>query len=153
MEGDVEGPVKVVFDGPVASHGVGEAFGREGARGDVGSPLDFDLVCPLDPALDHGDSGDAGEPGCARIGALGCDPIDGVRDRMGAEFDPAVILTEGLEPLDLAGRCGVEIAFDVGMQRRLVVLDGQKVVGLGIADRLGDGRIGIPWRRSRPVRR
>ena len=35
MEGHVEGPVKVVFDGPVASHGVGEAFGREGARGDV----------------------------------------------------------------------------------------------------------------------
>ena len=30
IEGDVEGPVQVVFDGPVASHGNGEGFGREG---------------------------------------------------------------------------------------------------------------------------
>jgi len=31
VEGHVEGPVKVVLDGPVAAHGVGEGFGREGA--------------------------------------------------------------------------------------------------------------------------
>lgn len=32
MEGHVEGggPVQVVFDAPVASHGLGEGFGREG---------------------------------------------------------------------------------------------------------------------------
>jgi hypothetical protein len=31
IEGHVEGPVQVVFDGPVASHFNGNGFGREGA--------------------------------------------------------------------------------------------------------------------------
>jgi hypothetical protein len=39
-----------------------------------------------------------------------------------------MILIEGLAALDLNGRCGVETAFDIGMEGRLVVLDGQKVV-------------------------
>ena len=31
IEGHIEGPVQVIFDGPMASHGNGEGFGREGA--------------------------------------------------------------------------------------------------------------------------
>src|SRR6266436_2199479 len=31
IEGHIEGPVQVVFDGPVASHRCREGFGREGA--------------------------------------------------------------------------------------------------------------------------
>jgi hypothetical protein len=42
-----------------------------------------------------------------------------------------VILANGLAPLDLAGRCRFEIAFNIGMECRLVVLHGQKIVDLG----------------------
>jgi hypothetical protein len=65
-------------------------------------------------------------------------PVDDVRDRMGANLDAAVVLADRLDLFDLAGRRCFEIAFDIGMECRLVVLHGQKVVGLGIEDRLGD---------------
>ena len=50
----------------------------------------------------------------------------------------AALTDTAFEPLDLAGRRCFEIAFDVGMQRWLVVLDGQKIVSLGVEDALGD---------------
>jgi hypothetical protein len=46
---------------------------------------------------------------------------------MVADLKAAVVLAHGLDPLDLVGWRGVEIAFDVGMQRRLVVFDRQKI--------------------------
>jgi len=141
MEGHVEGPVKIVLDGPVASHGVREGRGREAARGDVTSPFSLDFVTSLDPALDHSNGGEFRETGCARIGTLGGGPVDNVGDRMGADFEPAMLLADSLDPLDLAGRRCFEIAFDLRVERRLVVLHGQKIVGLGIEDGLGDGRI------------
>ena len=60
---------------------------------------------------------------------------------MGSDFEPPVLLSDSLGALDLAGRNRVEIAFDVGVQRRLVVLDGQEVVSFGIENALGDARI------------
>src|SRR5437588_12009402 len=110
--------MEVVLDGPVASHGVSKGFGREGARADVRSSFGLDLVSSLDAAFDHGDGNEFGETGCARIGALGADPVDNMGDRVGSDLKPAVILAEGLEPLDLARRCCFEIAFDIGMQWR-----------------------------------
>jgi hypothetical protein len=50
---------------------------------------------------------------------------------MGTNLDPAVLLTDGLDQLDLVGSCRFEIALDIGMERRLVVFHGQKIVGLG----------------------
>src|SRR4029077_4659066 len=47
VEGHVEGPVQVVLDGPVASHGLGEGLGGEVARADVAAPLGLDLVGAL----------------------------------------------------------------------------------------------------------
>ena len=66
-----------------------------------------------------------------------------------ANLETAVVLVDGLDLLDFGRRRGCEIAVDFGMERRLVVLDGQKVVGLGIEDRPGDGDL-APWHRSRP---
>ena len=57
---------------------------------------------------------------------------------MGTNLNAAVLLADGLDPLDLVGWCRFEIALDIGMERRLVVLHGQKIVGLGVEDRLGD---------------
>jgi hypothetical protein len=76
VKAHIEDPVKVVLNGPVASHGLGEGFGREGTRGDVGSPLGGDLFVALDLALDHGDGDDLWEAGRSGIGAFGYDPID-----------------------------------------------------------------------------
>ena len=56
-----------------------------------------------------------------------------------ANLETAVVLVDGLDLLDFGGRRGFEIAFDIGVERRLVVLDGEKVVGPGVEDRLGDG--------------
>jgi hypothetical protein len=61
-----------------------------------------------------------------------------VRYGVVTDLDAAVVLAKGLDLRDLDGRRGFEIAFDVGMERRLVILDGQKVVGLGVENRLGD---------------
>jgi hypothetical protein len=61
-------------------------------------------------------------------------------DGVGSDFEPAVLLANGPGPLDLAGMCYVEIAFHVGVERRLVVLDG-RIVSFGIENALGDGRI------------
>ena len=55
-----------------------------------------------------------------------------------ANLETAVALVDGLDLLDFGGRRGCEIAFDLGVERRLVVLDGEQVVGPGIEGRLGD---------------
>ena len=52
-----------------------------------------------------------------------------------------IVARQTLRPFDLVGRGGIEISFDFGMKRRLVVLHGQKVVGFGIEDALSDVRI------------
>src|SRR5882724_2430959 len=121
----------------MASCAVGEGAGRERAGGDVGSLFGLDFVAALDPALDYGDGGELREAGCARIGALRGVPVDDRGDRMGADLDAAVVLANRRNLLDLAGRRGFEIALDIGMQGRLVVLNGEKVVGVGVEDRLG----------------
>jgi hypothetical protein len=75
------------------------------------------------------------------IGALRGHPVDLVGDRMGSDFEPAMALLGSLRALELIGRCRIEITLDVGMKGRLVVLHGQKVVGLGIKDALRNVRI------------
>src|SRR6266851_4028088 len=82
--------MKVVFDPPMASCAVGEGCGRERPGGDIGSLFGLDLVAALDAALDHGDGGELGEAGCARIGALRGVPVDDMGDRMGANLNAAV---------------------------------------------------------------
>ena len=52
-----------------------------------------------------------------------------------------MVFVDGLDPLDLACWRSFEIAPDLGMQGRLVVLDRQQVVGLGLKGRLGDGGV------------
>ena len=49
-----------------------------------------------------------------------------------AKLEAAVVLADGLGLLDFDRRRGCEIAFDLGVERRLVVLDGEQVVGPGI---------------------
>src|SRR5262252_210747 len=44
--------------------------GRESARGDVGSPFGLDFIAAFNATFDHGDGGDLGEAGCARINVL-----------------------------------------------------------------------------------
>ena len=114
--------MKVVFDASMASCAVREGCGREPAGGDIGSLFGLDLIAALDAALDHGNSGELREAGRARIGALRGLPVDDMGDRIGADLDAAV--ANRLDPLDLAGRRCFEIALDVGMQGRLVVLHG-----------------------------
>src|SRR5579864_377501 len=95
----------------MASDGIGKNCGGEGPRGDVASPFGLDFVASLDPAVDHADGGEFGEPGGAWVGALRAVPIDNLGNAMGSKFEPTVTLVHGLEPLDLFGRCGFEIAF------------------------------------------
>ena len=56
-----------------------------------------------------------------------------------ANLETAMVLVDGLDLLDFGCRRGCEIAFDLGVERWLVVLDGEQVVGPGIEGRLGDG--------------
>ena len=56
-----------------------------------------------------------------------------------AKLETAMVLVDGLDLLDFGCRGGCEIAFDFGVERRLVVLDDEQVVGPGIEGRLGDG--------------
>ena len=43
VERHVERPMKVVLDGPVAAHGVGEGVGLKDSGGDVGAPLSLNF--------------------------------------------------------------------------------------------------------------
>src|ERR1700753_4043089 len=113
-----------------------EGWGRESARGDVGSPFGLDFVAALDAALDHGDGGDFSEAGSARIAALGSVPVNNVGNCMEADLETAVVLANGFDLLDVAGRCGVEIALDIVMEGPLAVLDGPQIVGPRAEDRL-----------------
>jgi len=72
-----------------------------------------------------------------------------------ANLEAAMVLVDGLDLLDFGGRRGCEIAFDLGVKGRLVVLDGEQVVGPGgvrfkvmqLCCRFENrGRLGI-WRR------
>ena len=112
----------------MASHSASKGFCRERTRGDIRSSFGLNLVSSLDAAFDHADGDELGETRCTWIGALRADPVDNMGDRVDSDLDPAVILARGLEPIDLAGRCCFEVTFDVGMQRLLVVLHGQKIV-------------------------
>src|SRR5579883_2802030 len=124
VESYVEDPVQVVFDAPMASCSLRKGCGRQRTGGDVGSPFGLDLVAALDAAFDDGDGGELRKAGRAWVAALGGVPVDNVGDRMGADLEAAVLLADCLDLLDLSGRRGLEIAFDIGMQGRLVVLDG-----------------------------
>src|ERR1700740_775309 len=126
-------------DRPMVTGRHSEGCRREGAGADVGSPFAFDFVAAFDPAFDNGDGRELWKARGARIGALGRVPIDLVRDAVVANLETAVLLVDGLALLAFGPRRGCKIAFDFGMERRLVVLDGQKVVSPGIEDRLGDG--------------
>ena len=55
-----------------------------------------------------------------------------------------MVFVDGPDPLDLACWRSFKIAPDLGMQGRLVVLDLQQVVGLGLKERLGDGGVAAP---------
>src|SRR5438445_11622351 len=80
--------MKVVFDPPMAACAVSEGCGRERPGGDIGSLFGLDLVAALDAALDHGDGGELGETGCARIGALRGVPVDDMGDRVRTSMRP-----------------------------------------------------------------
>jgi hypothetical protein len=57
---------------------------------------------------------------------------------MVTHLDAAVVFASRLNLLDFLGGHCFKIAFDVGLERWLVVLDSQKIVGPGIEHRLGD---------------
>src|SRR5215469_1677955 len=119
--------MQLVFNGPVASHCVGEGGRRESARGDVGSSFGLDLVVALGPALDHGDGGKLGETEFSQIGALrGC-PVDLVGDGVVSDFEPAMTLLDSLRTLELVGRCRIEIDPNFSMKGWLIVLHSQQV--------------------------
>ena len=61
----------------------------------------------------------------ARIGALGRIPIDLMGNAIIANLETAMVLVDGLDLLDFGRRRGCEIAFDLGVEGRLVVLDGE----------------------------
>jgi hypothetical protein len=72
---------------------------------------------------------------------VGLQPVDGVGDAAGADFEPSMALVDILEGLDFIGGSCLEITFDLGVQVRLVVFDRQQKVGLGAQDVLGNGRV------------
>jgi hypothetical protein len=45
---------------------------------------------------------------------------------MGSDLKSAMILADRLEPIEFARRCCFKIAFDLGMERRLVILYGRR---------------------------
>ena len=67
----------------------------------------------------------------ARIGALGRIPIEAMGNAIIANLETAMVLVDGLDLLDFGCRGGCEIAFDFGVERRLVVLDSPQVVPPG----------------------
>jgi hypothetical protein len=96
IEGHVEGPVQVVFDGPSGSARQRQRLRPRGHVRKCRIAVRSRFFSALDPALDHVDGDKFWEPGCARIGALRGIPIHGVDDRMGSYLQSAVLLTDGL---------------------------------------------------------
>ena len=73
---------------------------------------------------------------------VGEKPANVAADAGLAGLDAAVILVDGLCGLHLAAGRVSEIGLDFGMQRRLVALERQEVIGLCVGDGLGDLGIG-----------
>jgi hypothetical protein len=80
--------------------------------------------------------------------------------RCNCNLETAMVLVDGLNLLEFGRRRGCEIAFDLCVERRLVALDGEQVVGPGIEGRLSDGDLApmasvetkAPVRSSRSIR-
>ncbi len=75
-------------------------------------------------AVDLDEGGDAGKAGSAGMAALRSDPVDMAGGGGGACLDAAVALLKGGLGDDLALGDGAEIARDVGLEGRLVALQG-----------------------------
>jgi len=132
-EADVEDPVKLILDGPMASHGDGELFGGQLARSDVITPLRVrPLIADLAQGVDQTDRLALGS-----IDQVSC-PFRG-QDRGDLTDDP----TAGLAGLAVAvdGFRLVlinEISLDGLQQRRLIAFDRQQVVTALNGDLTGD---------------
>src|SRR5208283_5303588 len=62
VEDDVEHPVQLVFDPPMAADGCGGGLGRERRRGDIIAGLETAAILQLGLAFDPYDRGDVGQP-------------------------------------------------------------------------------------------
>ena len=142
-EGHVHDPVEAVLDRPVGADDRAEQFGEQDERGDVEAGLVLDLVvgrsCAWGSAnaVDHDDCLEAG-PVVALL-----QPADVVEDGGGPGLDAAVVGIDGLALADcavgeVAGLLLGDEELHVVVQRTLVALQGEHVVGLLVDDRLGD---------------
>jgi hypothetical protein len=138
FEGDIEDPVEGVFDLPMGAHGRGGLFGAERPGRDVVTVFPGAEVFVLDAGLDPDQGGDFGEAVLAGEAPASGHPVDGLGDVAAALLDAAVALVA----LDVGveGLWGwvIEEALDFAMERGLVVLNGQEIVGLLVDDAPGD---------------
>ena len=130
-------------DAPVGANGLCGAPGGEGGRGDEEPRLLGSLASVLGAGDGPDQAGQGREAGMARIAPVlvGEQPADVAADAGLAGLDAAVILVDGLYGLNLALGRGGEVGLDVGMQRRLVALERQQVIGPCLGDLVigGDG--------------
>ena len=155
LELDIEQPVHA-FDTPVAADGLGDAFDVERSGRDVSARVEGRAVGVFGSGADLNDRLDVGEARLARIAALGHDPIDGLRGRVGAGLDAAMGLLDGGFGAELGGRSGGEIIRHIGFERGLVSLEGQQIVGphgrrwfaLAVRFPLTCGTFPVPWVKS-----
>jgi hypothetical protein len=136
LEGDIENPMEGIFDLPMSAHGPGGLFGGERSGGDVVAVFPGAEVFVFDAGLDPDQGGDFGKAVFAGQALAFGHPVDGVRAVALVALDVCV---EGL------WGCVVKEALDLGVERGLVVLDGQEMVGLLVDDVPGD--LGIAGNR------
>ena len=127
-EDDVQDPVALVLDGPVAAHGLGEESDVQRQAAEVVAPFDGDLVADLPGGLDQADAAQAGP-----LGPVG-EPVDGLALPVAAGLQAAMAFLDGGEggqpripPFDGV----VEIGLDLFVGGALVAFEGQHVVGIG----------------------
>jgi len=125
----------------MAAHGVGGGLGGEGRGGDVVSRVEAAAILELGARGDLDDGGDAGEAELAGEAPVAAEPIDLSGEGDAALLDPAVAFVVIGDAVEAGGRRVGEEGFDLGAERRLVGLDREQVVGPGVDDGGGDGRI------------
>src|ERR1700682_6547681 len=93
LELDVEQPVHALHT-PMAATPFCDAFDIERGRADVGAGVEGRAIGMLGPAVDLDDHLDVGEARLPGVATLGHDPVDRLRDGVGARLDPAMSLLD-----------------------------------------------------------
>ena len=138
LEGDVEQPVHAL-DAPMSAHASGEALDIEHSGADeIACLRTAASVGIFEAGVNLEDGLDVAKARLPRIAALRGDPGDIVGSCIGAGLNAPMSLFERGSGDQLDGRRIAEIGSDVGLQGRVIALEGQQIVGAMADDLVGD---------------